>query len=156
MKPKHSLMLLSLATVIGTSLPVQACSYDGQFNNPFTESFPGSLDVAIATQSALEGNQLNQIEKLDGNKGLRRASWWLKLMVEQHADEFESVSYIYLVDSHLWSKVNQGNQIEIHSTPPKPNNQSTVMLLSEAALYALVNDKTDFENAARLGIVHHY
>ncbi|MCG6359983.1 hypothetical protein K6U58_15565 [Vibrio fluvialis] len=30
-----------------------ACSYDGQFSNPFAESYPGALDVAMATQDAL-------------------------------------------------------------------------------------------------------
>jgi len=154
MKPKRSLMLLSLAAVIGASLPVQACSYDGQFNNPFTESFPGSLDIAMATQSALEDNQLNKVDKLDGTQGLRRVSWWLKLMAEQHADELESVAYIYLVDSHLWSKVNKGSQIEVH-TVPESDNPSSVMLLSEAALYALVHNRIDFDSASQLGIIRY-
>ncbi|CAM2861489.1 hypothetical protein [Vibrio rarus] len=151
---KLTWMLLSLVTVIGASLPAQACSYDGQFNNPFTESFPGSLDIAIATQHAIDNNHLTKIDKLEGKQGLRRTSWWLQLMAEQHADALESVAYIYLVDIHLWSKVNPGKPMEIHATP-QVENTTSVLLLSEAALYALVYNSVDFDRATQLGIIHH-
>ncbi|MGC9404496.1 hypothetical protein [Vibrio genomosp. F10] len=152
MKPIRSWVLLSMVMSLGTSLPVQACSYDGQFNNPFTESFPGSLDIAIATQNALEENHVKQVDALDGKQGLRRVSWWLKLMAKQHSSALESVSYIYLVDSHLWSKVTQGNQLDIHSSPTSQAKLS-VMLLSEAALNALIEDDLDLQGAIDLGIV---
>ncbi|MCG7587564.1 hypothetical protein [Photobacterium sp. OFAV2-7] len=151
MKPLHWLMLLSLAS-LGASFSVRACSYDGQFNNPFTESFPGSLDVAIATQEALELKQLETIDELKGQQGLRRASWWLKLLVKQHNSELKSVAYIYLVDSHLWSRMTIDSSVDIHSSPTSLD-QKSVLLLSEATLSALVQNKVDFKSAIELGIM---
>ncbi|MGF1728903.1 hypothetical protein [Photobacterium kasasachensis] len=151
MKPIFWLILLSLAS-LGASFSIRACSYDGQFNNPFTESFPGSLDVAIATQEALEHRRLEAIEELEGQRGLRRASWWLKLMVKQHNNELESVAYIYLVDSHLWSRMTSDSSVDIHSSPTS-RNQASVLLLSEATLSALIQNKVDFKSAIALGIM---
>ncbi|MGF1718544.1 hypothetical protein L4D20_00700 [Vibrio kyushuensis] len=151
MKPLFSLLLLGFATS-GASFATNACSYDGQFNNPFTESFPGSLDIAIATQEALEHNHLQRIEALEGKQGLKRASWWLTLMAKDQKVDLESVTYIYLVDSHLWTKVTNGNRVEVHATPSSAT-PSSVMLLSEAALQALVQDKVDLQTAVDLGVV---
>ncbi|EEX33095.1 hypothetical protein VIC_002545 [Vibrio coralliilyticus ATCC BAA-450] len=134
-------------------MATHACSYDGQFNNPFTESFPGSLDIAMATQDALAKNYLESVETLEGKQGLRRASWWLKLIAKKQQVELRSVSYIYLIDSHLWTKVSPDQNIEIHVSPvsAKP---SSVMLMSEAALQALVQGKVNIGKAVELGIVH--
>ncbi|MCG6401183.1 hypothetical protein [Vibrio fluvialis] len=60
-----------------------ACSYDGQFSNPFAESYPGALDVAMATQDALNTQTISVPTKLEGEKGLRRVTWWLHLLVSQ-------------------------------------------------------------------------
>lgn len=150
MKPSYVTTLLGLS-LWGASLSVQACSYDGQFNNPFKESYPGALDIAIATQDALSDESLEHIKVLEGAQGLRRASWWLTLMTKHNANDLESVSYIYLVDSHLWSKVSNGDQIEIH-VPPNSDDASSVLLLSEAALQALVSQKVDLQSAIELGI----
>ncbi|MCG6414401.1 hypothetical protein K6U63_12170, partial [Vibrio fluvialis] len=51
-----------------------ACSYDGQFSNPFAESYPGALDVAMATQDALNTQTISVPTKLEGEKGLRRTA----------------------------------------------------------------------------------
>lgn len=133
-------------------MTTHACSYDGQFNNPFTESFPGSLDIAMATQDALAQNFLEGIETLEGKQGLRRASWWLKLMAKKQQVNLQSVSYIYLVDSHLWTKLSPDQKIKIHVSPvsAKP---SSVMLISEAALQALAKGKMNIGKAVELGVV---
>ncbi|WP_238322307.1 hypothetical protein [Vibrio mexicanus] len=76
--------LAGVLTMILMSSPSWACSYDGQFSNPFTESYPGALDVAIATQKAIRTSAISKPSELTGSKGLRRASWWISLMVEQY------------------------------------------------------------------------
>ena len=150
MKALYPMVLLSLT--LGASMTTHACSYDGQLNNPFTESFPGSLDIAIATQDALKQNLLESIETLEGKQGLRRASWWLKLMAKQQQVDLQTVSYIYLIDSHLWTKVTPDQDIQVHVSPisAKP---SSVMVISEAALQALIGGKINIEQAVELGIV---
>ncbi|ANU36168.1 hypothetical protein VSVS05_01041 [Vibrio scophthalmi] len=153
MKSKLTARMLSLIILgvsLGASFPLSACSYDGQFINPFSESVPGSLDVAFATSSALNSQQLKRVETLNGQQGLRRASWWLQLMVKQHSDSLEAVQYIYLTDSHLWSRIEQGEKIEVHTSPA--DDAESVLLLSEAALFALVSDQLDMKTALNLGI----
>lgn len=144
---------LFAVVVFGVSFQPQACSYDGQPSNPFTESFPGALDIAFATSDALETKQIDVVDELEGTQGLVRVSWWLKLMLDQHANELESVSYIYLIDSHLWSQVDEG-AVNVHSSPVLGERVS-ILMLSEAALYALVHGKVDLAQALELGIVQY-
>ncbi len=150
MKQLNMLVAICLSSV---SLAAQACTYDGQFSNPFTESYPGSLDVAMSTYDALDSQTIDTISSLNGPSGLRRASWWLKLMADKYASELQSVSYIYLVDSHLWSKVEHGQSITVHSAPSDESSSSRVLLLSEAALNALVQGKVSFEQGITLGVI---
>ena len=151
MNVRCGLALVSVA-VLGVSTPLHACSYDGQPNNPFTESFPGALDIAFATSDAFDSKQLVAVEALTGPKGLRQVSWWLKLMAKQYAKPLESVTYIYLVDSHLWSTLSEENGIDVH-TSPALDDRVSVLVLSEAALSALVHGEIDFDQALSLGII---
>ena len=127
-----------------------ACSYDGQFSNPFAESYEGALDVAIATQQAVNAETLQPSSTIEGAKGLRQVSWWLKLWVEK--ETIPSDTFIYLVDSQLWSHHTENNQLLVHSGVPQ-NEQSQVILLSETALDNLVQERVSFDSAVDLGIV---
>ncbi|AGQ93876.1 hypothetical protein [Vibrio parahaemolyticus] len=73
--------------VIALASPTSwSCSYDGLFANPFSESYPGALDVSIATQLAIRSQSMKPLELIEGEAGLRRASWWLNLMVKANPD----------------------------------------------------------------------
>lgn len=134
------------------SQPLLACSYDGQFNNPFSESYPGALDIAIATQIAIEGGELQRPEKLSGKPGLRRASWWLNLLNKQMASSSYPETYIYLVDSQLWAKYNPSKPIIVHSEPASPKDST--LMLSETALSALISQNLTLEQAIMLKIAN--
>lgn len=148
MSPVSNWVLLILVS-LATSLPARACSYEGQFNNPFTESFPGSLDVAIATQQAIEDG-LTPAPSLQGQQGLRQASWWLKLLAKQWKSELGSETFVYLVDSHLWSEYKADYGMTVHTQAA--NTDQKVLLISEAALYHLVAKELSFTRAQQLGI----
>lgn len=135
--------------VLGSPVAL-GCSYDGQFSNPFSESYPGALDVAIATQKAIRADAILKPSSLDGKKGLRRASWWINLLVERYPDQLNG-SYIYLVDSQLWSKYNVGTRVTIHVQAP--GSAESVVLLSEATLNSLVNHNITLSKAIELGLV---
>ncbi|MDA0147966.1 hypothetical protein [Vibrio sp. LaRot3] len=147
-------LITALALIFSASISVSAvaCSYDGQFSNPFTESLDGSLDVAFATREALDSKRLSSLEPIEGQKGLRRASWWLTLMVKEYQKELHSIGYIYLIDSHLWSKLGGSQRIKIHSSP-EDTRQAKVLLVSEATLYAIVSNELELNNAIELGLV---
>ncbi|MFW7525467.1 hypothetical protein ACODM8_15210 [Vibrio ostreicida] len=138
-------------TISCTSFVTRACTYDGQFRNPFAESYPSSIDVAISTFDALNTGRIQDVKPLKGQQGLTRASWWLKLFINKYENELKSVTYIYLIDSHLWSKVSRDNRLDIHIPTPFMEKEP-VLLLSEAALNALVNGNVDLNGAKILGI----
>ncbi|MDO6541513.1 hypothetical protein [Photobacterium sanguinicancri] len=147
MKVSKLLLVLSL---LGASSASWACSYDGQLNNPFAESYPGSLGIALATQRAISQQQITQTNKLEGQPGLRRASWWLQLFVKR-STQLPNDIHIYLVDSQLWSKYHAGKPLKIHSKPP--SSDDAVLMLSESALDNLVSKKITFTQAINMGLI---
>ncbi|MFM2587584.1 hypothetical protein [Vibrio sp. TBV020] len=146
---KQGLCLLFAALTIASPMS-WACSYDGQFNNPFSESYPGSLDVAIATQQAIKSQTIAAPQRLEGGQGLRRASWWLNLMVESNPN-LPSGTYIYLVDSQLWSQYQPDKRLAVHVSAPE--STANVLLISEAALGSVISDKITLDKAEELGLV---
>ncbi|WP_159651053.1 hypothetical protein [Vibrio atypicus] len=149
MKQLYPMVAIGLSSL---TMAAHACTYDGQFRNPFSESYPGALDVAIATYEALDNHEIKTISTLEGTQGLRRASWWLQVLTEKHSNKIKPVSYVYLIDSHLWSQIDEEKRIAVHSAPVSDASHS-VILLSEAALSALIHEQVSFEQAIDLGIV---
>ncbi|CAE6946932.1 hypothetical protein [Vibrio sp. B1FLJ16] len=128
-----------------------ACSYDGLFNNPFSESYPGALDVSIATQLAIRSQSMKPLELVDGEAGLRRASWWLTLMVKANP-ELPKGSYVYIVDRQLWSRISEtDNSIEVHVSAP--TGSVSVLQLSEAALHNIISEQITLNQARKLGVL---
>lgn len=148
---KH-LITCIVSGVITLASPITwACSYDGLFANPFSESYPGALDVSIATQFAIRSESIQALEVLEGQAGLRRASWWLNLMAKNNPD-LPKGAYVYVVDRQLWSRISDtDNSIEIHVSPPMENEK--VLQLSEAALQSLVSNRVTINQARQLGVL---
>ncbi|EGQ7739681.1 hypothetical protein [Vibrio parahaemolyticus] len=138
--------------VIALASPTSwACSYDGLFANPFSESYPGALDVSIATQLAIRSQSMKPLELIEGEAGLRRASWWLNLMVKANPD-LSAGSYVYVVDRQLWSRISESDHsIEVHVSPTTESAQ--VLQISEAALHNLISEQITIDQARELGVV---
>ena len=141
---------LTAVCSLSTSPISWACSYDGQFANPFSESYPGALDVALATQQALNAKTIPKLSKLEGEEGLRRASGWLQLLTEAYSTELKG-AYIYIVDNQLWSKMDSSDNLIIHSQPPESNE--TAFLLTEVTLHSIVSKQLSWKEAEKLGLV---
>lgn len=141
--------LILMLSALGTA-PTWACSYDGQFNNPFTESYPGSLDVVIATQNAVTDDKILRPELVKGAAGLQRSVWWLKLFVQTHQDDLPDNVNIYLADSHLWSRVSERSKLETHTSAPEISGN--VLVISEAALSNVIAKKITLEESLGMGI----
>ncbi len=150
MNTTHLRQLFISASLLFASPLIWACSYDGQFSNPFKESYPGALDVAIATQQAIDQNLITSPKHFSGNKGLRRVTWWLKLMAKLPLD-LPNNAYIYLVDSQLWSQYQSDQTLQIHVSPPQ--NPEVIIQLTEATLHSLINNELTFEQAQNLGLI---
>ncbi|TOE84726.1 hypothetical protein CGJ34_08235 [Vibrio parahaemolyticus] len=138
--------------VIALASPTSwACSYDGLFANPFSESYPGALDVSIATQLAIRSQSMKPLELIEGEAGLRRASWWLNLMLKKNPD-LPKGAYIYVVDRQLWSRISKtDNSIEVHVSPP--SNSEQILQISEAALQSLIANQITIDQARELGVL---
>lgn len=131
--------------------PVWACTFDGVFNNPFVESYAGAFDVALATHNEVQKRTMIKPDKLDGQAGLRRASWLLTLFIQNQSRELTVGSYIYLVDRRLWSKIETDMKLMIHVD--QPETSAPVLLMSEAALLNIVSNTIEFQSALDVGVV---
>ncbi|MDB1125594.1 hypothetical protein [Vibrio algarum] len=107
--------------------------------------------MVIATQKALADNQITKPKRVDGAQGLQRAAWWLKIFVKKNKEVLPEEGYIYLADSHLWSKFTKAGKVEIHSLAPK--NQDHVLVISEYALSNLISDKISYVQSEQLGLI---
>ncbi|WOO27787.1 hypothetical protein R1T29_00625 [Vibrio parahaemolyticus] len=129
--------------------PLRACTFDGVFTNPFTESYPGALDVALATQREVSKGTFTVPVLREGRAGLQQTSWWLKLFnTDLRVAQMKEV-YFYVIDSHLWAKKTT-DRLEIHVA--KPTQPKKVLIVSAAALSSLASDQISYQDALALGV----
>lgn len=132
----------------------QTCGYDALYPNPFEQSWPGTLDVAMATAAAVNDDRLAHLPPLTGEAGFTRSQAWLQSLKSrfQQAGVRGGVS-ILLVDSGLWSRLRGKESLLLQLHTPGPHADDRVMLLSEAALDALLAGTLTIETAVQLGVV---
>ncbi|WP_421234509.1 hypothetical protein [Aeromonas enteropelogenes] len=132
----------------------QTCGYDALYPNPFEQSWPGALDVAMATAAAVNDDRLARLSPLTGEAGFTRSQAWLQALKKrfQQAGVRGGVS-ILLVDSGLWSRLRGKESLLLQLHTPGPHADDRVMLLSEAALDALLAGTLTIETAVQLGVV---
>ncbi|MFM5441292.1 hypothetical protein ACET9K_17730 [Aeromonas enteropelogenes] len=132
----------------------QTCGYDALYPNPFEQSWPGTLDVAMATAAAVNDDRLARLPPLTGEAGFTRSQAWLQSLKSrfQQAGVRGGVS-ILLVDSGLWSRLRGKESLLLQLHTPGPHADDRVMLLSEAALDALLAGTLTIETAVQLGVV---
>ena len=141
--------LLSLIPGMGLS-----CGYDALYPNPFEQNWPGTVNIAMATATAVSREQLPPLAALTGEAGFSRSQAWLQTLKSrlQQAGVGGGIS-ILLIDSGLWSRV-RGKEsllLQLHTSGPNPKDR--VMLLSEAAINAMLNGSLTIEQGLQLGIV---
>lgn len=132
----------------------QTCGYDALYPNPFEQSWPGTLDVAMATAAAVNDDRLARLPPLTGEAGFTRSQAWLQSLKSrfQQAGVRGGIS-ILLVDSGLWSRLRGKESLLLQLHTPGPHADDRVMLLSEAALDALLAGTLTIKTAVQLGVV---
>ncbi|MBL0456775.1 hypothetical protein JD499_06085 [Aeromonas enteropelogenes] len=132
----------------------QTCGYDALYPNPFEQSWPGALDVAMATAAAVNDDRLARLSPLTGEAGFTRSQAQLQALKSrfQQAGVRGGIS-ILLVDSGLWSRLRGKESLLLQLHTPGPHADDRVMLLSEAALDALLAGTLTIETAVQLGVV---
>ena len=146
--------ILAAAILCQASLPVLACGYDEIFNNPFALGHTGSIGVALQTQQALEKGQINRVPSLTSEESLERAETWLdQLRGRLETAELPNKFSVYLTDAGLWARFDVRNNsvsMEAHTTPEE---NETVLVISEAALSALLNKQISAVDAEKMGLL---
>ncbi|EKP0258948.1 TPA: hypothetical protein SIA29_000809 [Aeromonas sobria] len=132
----------------------QSCGYDALYPNPFEQSWPGTFNIAMATAAAVSSDRLAPLPTLTGEAGFTRSQAWLQTLRSrfQKAGIKGGIS-ILLIDSGLWSRVRGKESLLLQLHTPGPNPKDRVMLLSEAAINAMLEGTLTIEGALQLGVV---
>lgn len=132
----------------------QSCGYDALYPNPFEQSWPGTVNIAMATATAVSREQLPPLAALTGEAGFSRSQAWLQTLKSrlQQAGVGGGIS-ILLIDSGLWSRVRGKESLLLQLHTPGPHPTDRVMLLSEAAINAMLEGTLTIERALQLGVV---
>lgn len=133
---------------------VQSCGYDALYPNPFEQSWPGTVNIAMATAAAVSSDRLAPLPVLTGEAGFTRSQAWLQSLKSrfQKAGIKGGIS-ILLIDSGLWSRVRGKESLLLQLHTPGPHPTDRVMLLSEAAINAMLEGTLTIEQGLQLGVV---
>ncbi len=135
--------------------PASACGYHGSVNNPFTFSYPGSVQLAVNTRQALDDQVLGALFPMPGSFALKRSAGWVERLASQMGQHSENAEFhILVMNSGLWTSVTrQGGETVVSIHVERPDNPGAVLLVSEEALSALVNGKLDGNTALNQQLV---
>ncbi|WP_273432488.1 hypothetical protein [Chitinibacter tainanensis] len=155
-----------VALSLALSLPAAslwACIYDGA-GGP-SEVDPAAPTAVFATQIAISDGELAAIEPLSGQVALQRSLHWLEQLRDlQEAAGMTGTLHIYLAEGGLWSRLSDQDdlsassllesahrlKLQTHSLPPRGGER--ILIVTEAALAALVNQQLSLQQAQQLGI----
>ncbi|HDX8593461.1 TPA: hypothetical protein RQN76_004335 [Aeromonas dhakensis] len=150
---KHTLRTY-LTLLCLAPMGVQSCGYDALYPNPFEQRWPGTIDIAMATAAAVSSNKIAPLPILTGGAGLARSQAWLQTLKSRFKEaNLHGGLSILLIDSGLWSRI-RGKEsllLQLHTNGPNPKDR--VMLLSEAAINAMLEGALSIEQGIQLGIV---
>lgn len=151
---KLAVRLLCCAMATGPLPVAMACGYDAIYPNPFEQSWPGSLDIAMATAAAISQQALSPVPKIVGPDGFTRSYQWLNQLKGTLRDSpLPGNVSILLVDSGLWSRV-RGKEVLLLQTHTKgPAERDRIVLTSEAGIQALLSGQLSVSQAKQLGLL---
>jgi hypothetical protein len=151
---KLAVRLLLCAMATGPLPLAMACGYDAIYPNPFEQSWPGSLDVAMATAAAISDRKLDPVPKITGPDGFSRSYQWLNQLKGSLKDgQLPGNVSILLVDSGLWSRVRGKESLLLQTHTEGPARQDRIMLTSEAGINALLSGQLSASQATELGLL---
>ncbi|MGL6259221.1 hypothetical protein [Vibrio sp. WXL210] len=146
-------LLPTLALILSLGTPqVSACGFHSSFEED--ANIPrGATWLVIRSYSAVQQGRVPAIEKLEGDAGFRRASWWLNLFTREFQKHGVEESYIYLADVALWAKYQHQAPTRLQlELAPEQQDYNVVVLTSET-LGALVSEEITLSRAKELGII---
>lgn len=144
-----AIVIVCTLCVLLSAGPLRACTFDGVLTNPFTESYEGAFDVALATQREVSNGTVSMPALREGIAGLQQTTWWLKLLNKNLRAVHMEEMYFYVIDSHLWAK-KTADRLEVHVA--KPVQPEKVLIVSAAALSSLVSRQISYQDAQTLGV----
>jgi hypothetical protein len=162
-----SSLCITLGFILALNIsPLLACVYDGA-GGP-SEVDPAAISVAFASNIAINDGDLAAIPVLIGQDALQRSQYWLAQLRELLEEQgVTGKLHIYLVEAGLWSSVDEYNglagyslleeaqrlKLRTHTLPPQGGER--ILIVSEAALAAMVKRQISLEHAQRIGIARY-
>ncbi|MBC7003542.1 hypothetical protein BIZ37_13330 [Photobacterium sp. BZF1] len=137
-------------------LSVFACAYHIGGESEDGPILPGSTDLVFNTFYAQQKGSIDTLEPLEGMQGYFRVSWWLNLLFQQLENAGIHNAYVVIADVQLWSKMGEKTQFNRGIDIEAPEDRSNTIMLSEAALSALVTETIDIPQAINLGLLRVY
>lgn len=141
------------AVLLVLSASVFPCRFHAGGESADGPILPGSSDIVLQSYLAQQTGEMEQLERLDGMPGYRRASWWLTLLSRQLEEKGLTNLYVVIVDAQMWSKVGASMQMSMELDIAIPEDRTNTLMLSEAALGALASQTLNFEQALDLRVM---
>ncbi|WP_026971825.1 hypothetical protein [Aliagarivorans marinus] len=117
---------------------------------------PGSSDIILQSHLAQQTGEMTPLAPLSGMRGYRRAAWWLTLLSRRLEALGLADLHIVIVDAQMWSQMSSRHQQSVLLDIEAPIDRANTVMLSEAALAALVNQSLSFEQAMNLRVMQVY
>lgn len=137
-------------------LSALACAYHVGGESEGGAILPGSTDLVLNTFYAQQKGSIAKLDPLEGRQGFLRVSWWLNLFFQKLKDAGIKDAYVVIADVQLWSKMGEEAQFNRGIDTDIPRDRSNSIVLSEAALHALVSQAIDIPQAIDLGVMTVY
>ncbi|WP_394242178.1 hypothetical protein [Vibrio astriarenae] len=100
--------------------------------------------------------QISSIKPLEGTAGYQRVSWWLQLFATQLQDHTIEPTPILIVDIAMWAQYQLDSRPNVILDTGRPDDVSNTIILTQAALNAIVQRQISFSQAAKLGLIDIY
>ena len=143
----------------GSATPISACGYHGTLGSGFSALHPASLDVAIATREAIDRGALKALKPLPSLVALAHAGRRLdhvrrSLLATLDADRPPTPIALLLVEPGLWTRYHADAgqlSVDVHAAGPRLGDE--IIVMSEAALQALIDQDVSVDRAISDGLV---
>ncbi|WP_394245321.1 hypothetical protein [Vibrio astriarenae] len=153
MKSKKQLLIWVVFVLTTYSIAANAVRFHAGGESADGPILPGSSDIVLQSFLAQQTGEMETLDPLQGTPGYRRAAWWLTVLSKQLEAKGVQAINLVIVDVQLWSRMKSNTHMGIELDMQIPDNRSNTLMLSEAALSALVNETLSFDQALQLRVV---
>lgn len=151
---RHSLYL-ALVLLIAVPNIANSCAFhiNGEVGSE-SLYLPGSTQILMNTVYRQNQGELSSISHLEGIAGYQRVSWWMQLFSSQLQNYIAEPTPILIVDIAMWAQYQPDIHPRVVLDTGRPKDVSNTIMLTQAALSAIVLEEISFSDARTIGILN--